>query len=136
MYKIKDTIKADIKDIMECDYTKMDKQFISKYNSDIVFCNNSLLYHSPEVQEKVLEKLCLQAKKILIISGAGHKPLELILRKNGFRPYKENWKEIYEGWKLRRCKYDKVYPTPTTPYLSDRDRDIEQFFRYSIFIKD
>ncbi|MCF6172671.1 MAG: hypothetical protein L3J44_02660 [Campylobacteraceae bacterium] len=134
-YSVIPSLREKLNDILLCDYTKIDKIFLERYKSDIVFCNNTLLYHEHEVQEKVLENLCKQASKYLIITGVENKALEKVLKRYSFAPYKENWEEIYDSWTLRRRSGSPIYKTPTTPFLIDSDKKKEHYFKYSIFIK-
>jgi len=134
-YSLIPSLKEKLQDVLLCDYTKIDESFLEKYRSDIVFCNNTLLYHEHDVQEQVLENLCKQSSKYLIITGVENSVLEKVLKKHSFVPYKENWEEIYDSWTLRRRKSSPVYKTPTTPFLTDLDKKKEHYFKYSIFIK-
>jgi chemotaxis methyl-accepting protein methylase len=134
-YHLCDEVKRKLAKVLLCDYTIMDEKFIQEYTSDIVFCNNTLLYHEFNIQKEVLEKLCVQSKKYLVITGVENKILENVLVRYGFYPYKKDWELIYDNWKLRRRASGRIYPTPTTPYLTDDDKNKEHYFKYSIFIK-
>jgi chemotaxis methyl-accepting protein methylase len=117
------------------DYTADNIDWVTHEVSDIVFCNSSLLYHPHDVQAVVLDRLCRQSKHALVITGADNTALETVLPRHGFTPHKRNWQAIYDGCPLRRISAERPYTTPTTPWLTDRDRATEQFFRYSIFLR-
>ncbi|NBK99520.1 MAG: hypothetical protein EOM50_16180, partial [Erysipelotrichia bacterium] len=135
-YLLDEGISNQLKQLILYDYTKIDSKFLDQFSSDIVFCNNSLLYHEHIVQEQVLNQMCQQANKILIITGAENKVLEKILKKHHFIPYKKNWESIYDGWKLRRKIIEPIYPTPTTPYLTTLNKYKNHYFKYSIFVRE
>ena len=117
------------------DYVCMDNDWVLSNRADAVFCNSSLLYHDHATQEIVLEKLCAQAREILVVTGVENSILEKVLKKHGFNPYVVNWEEIYDGCALRRVSVDPVYRTPTTPYLSDANKKKNHYFKYSIFLR-
>lgn len=118
------------------DYTDETSDFEQSAAADVVFCNSSLLYHPAAVQARVLDRLCRQASQALVVTGADNAALESVLRRHGFLPHKRHWEAIYDGCPLRRIGADRPHTTPTTPYLSDRNRAIEQYFRYAIFLRD
>lgn len=134
-YSLNQSVRLVMDDFIIVDYTKIDDDWASNHRADVVFCNSTLLYHSHQVQEFVLERLCIQASEILVLTGVENRILEKVLKKHGFIPYKENWEAVYDGCPLRRVKNDPVYRTPTTPYLSDRNKVKDHYFRYSVFYK-
>jgi chemotaxis methyl-accepting protein methylase len=134
-YHLKDKVKDMIFNFSEVDYTKIDNEWVIKNQSDVVFCNSSLLYQPHNMQERALEALARQAKHLLVLSGVENNILTKVLTKYNYVPYELNWERIYDGCKLRRVKHDPLFRTPTTPYLSDKNKFKEHFFKYSIFEK-
>lgn len=128
-------VRAGVAKWLLIDYAADNCDWVTREAADVVFCNSSLLYHTHDVQAKVLDRLCRQSSQALVITGADNTVLETVLCRHGFTPHKRNWQAIYDGCPLRRFSADRPYTTPTTPWLSDRDRSIEQFFRYAIFLR-
>ena len=134
-YTLYASVRRAVDKWLVLDYTADAIDWVTHEVADMVFCNSSLLYHPHDVQAAVLDRLCRQAKHALVITGADNTALETVLTRHGFKPHKRNWQAIYDGCPLRRISAERLYTTPTTPWLTDRDRATEQFFRYSIFLR-
>ena len=134
-YTLSSQVRQSVDRWLVIDYTDDGNDWVTCEAADMVFCNSSLLYHPLPVQALVLDRLCRQATQALIITGADNAALETVLPQHGFAPHRRNWERIYDGCPLRRISMERPYKTPTTPYLTDRDRATEQFFRYTIFLR-
>ncbi len=134
-YRLAPPVRSAVSTWQVLDYTDAGSGFERSAAADVVFCNSSLLYHPATVQAQVLDRLCRQAGQALVVTGADNAALETVLPQHGFAPHKRHWQAIYDGCPLRRIGADRPHTTPTTPYLSDRNRAIEHYFRYAIFLR-